>query len=408
MSDSGFHRTGYRWVVLATFALLNAVLQLQWLTFAPIARDVRRVYSASAWEVDLLSLVFMAVFVVVAFPASYVIERFGLRVGVGIGAVLTATFGLMKGLAGADYSLALVAQIGLAVGQPFVLNATTKLASQWFPVYERAIAIGLATMAQFVGIVVVMIVTPMAIDGGGAAQSIHRLFIDYGVVTAIAATLVLGLLRERPASPPGPDEPRVELREGLRLIFRDRGMIQVLVFFLLGLGMFNAISTCIDQICEQKGLSVDQTGLVGGLMLIAGIAGAVVLPLLSDRKRRRRPFLILSTLGMLPGLAGLAASSNYWALLLSSFVFGFFLLGGAGPIGFQYAAEISFPAPESVSQGLILLSGQMSGILFIVAMNILGMAQSLWIFVAMGAVIAALSFAFRESPVILVAGSPVD
>ena len=41
----------------------------------------------------------------------------------------------------------------------------------------------------------------------------------------------------------------------------------------------------------------------------------------------------------------------------------------AGPIGFQYAAEISYPAPESSSQGLLLLSGQISGIIFIFAMD---------------------------------------
>jgi hypothetical protein len=54
--------------------------------------------------------------------------------------------------------------------------------------------------------------------------------------------------------------------------------------------------------------------------------------------------------------------------LFSGFIFGFFLLS-AGPIGFQYAAEITHPAPEGTSNSLLLVMGQISGIIFIFAMN---------------------------------------
>jgi hypothetical protein len=47
---------------------------------------------------------------------------------------------------------------------------------------------------------------------------------------------------------------------------------------------------------------------------------------------------------------------------------GFFLLS-AGPIGFQYGAEIAYPAPEGTSNGLLLLMGQISGIAFIFGMD---------------------------------------
>jgi cyanate permease len=143
-------------------------------------------------------------------------------------------------------------------------------------------------------------------------------------------------------------------------------------------------------------------------MLIAGIVGALVLPVLSDRGRRRRPFLLLSTACMLPGLLGLVLFRDYTLLLVSSFVFGFFLLGGGAPIGFQYAAEVSYPAPESTSQGLILLVGQASGIALIVGINALGTTPSLWLFAAFGVVIVGLSAALQESPVILVDGARVD
>jgi hypothetical protein len=41
----------------------------------------------------------------------------------------------------------------------------------------------------------------------------------------------------------------------------------------------------------------------------------------------------------------------------------------AGPVGFQYGAEITHPTPEGTSNGLLLLMGQISGIVFILAMD---------------------------------------
>jgi hypothetical protein len=56
--------------------------------------------------------------------------------------------------------------------------------------------------------------------------------------------------------------------------------------------------------------------------------------------------------------------------LVSAAVFGFFLLG-LGPLGFQYGAELTYPAPEAASNGLLLMVGQISGIGFILGMDAL-------------------------------------
>jgi cyanate permease len=213
-----------------------------------------------------------------------------------------------------------------------------------------------------------------------------------------AALFAAACVRERPPSAPGPEEPRETMRAGLARIAQQRDMITLIVLFTLGLGMFNAISTCIDQICEAKGLDVEQTGMVGAAQLIAGVIGGVLLPVASDKLRKRRGMLVLCMLGMLPGLIGLAWARDYGNVLIASSLLGFFLLGGAAPIGFQYAAEISYPAPESTSQGLLLMAGQASGIALILAMNALGTTRSLWVCVALGVAIVALTLRLRESP----------
>ena len=393
----------YRWVVLGAFALLNAVVQANWITFAPITDDASAFYGVSELQIGLLSLVFMAVFVVVSIPASYVVDTYGLRVGVGIGAVLTGVFGLTRGIFGSDYTWVFASQIGLAIGQPFVMNAITKVGARWFPIAERATAAAIPSLAQFVGIIAAMAATPALLDG----FEMRGMLMFYGVLSAAGAVAFLALIRERPPTPPGDAglQERSRVFEGLRHIVRQRDMLILLLLFFVGLGMFNAISTWIEQVVDPRGFDSDQAGMVGALMVVGGILGAAILSVLSDRLRRRKPFLVLAVAGMAPGLVGLAFATSYPLLLASSFVFGFFLMS-AYPVGFQYSAEVSYPAPEATSQGLMVMAGQVSGILFILGMDAFrtgaddSMTGSMIVFIVLTAVVVALAGFLKESAMI--------
>ena len=158
--------------------------------------------------------------------------------------------------------------------------------------------------------------------------------------------------------------------DGLKSMLRQRDFLFLLVMFFIGLGLFNGLSTWIEDIVRPRGFSISQAGVLGGLMLIGGVVGAVVIPLFSDHLRRRKPFIILALGGLIPGLLGMTFATGYGLLLVSGFAFGFFLLS-AGPIGFQYAAEITRPAPEGTSNTLLLVMGQISGIVFIFGMDAL-------------------------------------
>ena len=144
MEKTEFKIYGYRWVVLLVFMFVVAVNQLLWITFAPITGSAATYYGVSDLSIGHLSMSFMIVYIVVSIPASWTIDTYGIRVAVGIGAALTGIFGLLRGLLASDYTYVLIAQIGIAIGQPFILNAITSVAARWFPVEERATAAGTA------------------------------------------------------------------------------------------------------------------------------------------------------------------------------------------------------------------------------------------------------------------------
>lgn len=396
----------YRWVVLAVYSLLTVAISIQWLTFAAIQRDARAFYGVTTLEIDALSLIFLVVFLFVAFPASFLIDTNGLRVGVGVGAVLTGIFGLMKGIFAESYTMVVVAQLGLAVAQPFIINAATKLSVLWFPLEERASAVAVGTLAQFLGFIVVMIATPLLVGSGPNGHGVPFALMIYGFVSVAAAILFLLFARERPPTSMGThgEDAKLPLKKAVLHMLRQKDMQKMTLIFFIGLGIFNGISTCIDQLCEARHLTEDQTGIVGGVMLIAGIVGGVILPPLSDRLRRRRPFLILSSVGFLAGIAIFMFMSGFIPLLVGSIVMGFFLLGAGAPVGFQYCAEVTAPASESSSQGLLLLIGQISGIALIVSINTFGALDFPKLLVGLAALNVIGSFLLKESPFMTGAG----
>ncbi len=359
---------GYRWVILLTFMVAVIVNQLLWITFAPITGSAASFYGVSDLSIGLLSMCFMIAYLVVSIPASWVIDTYGFRTAVGIGAALTGIFGLMRGLVASNYTLVLIAQIGIAIGQPFILNSTTKVAARWFPLQERATASGLGSLAMYIGILIGIALTPLLI----LQVSIPTMLLIYGIASVVAAVVFFFLARENPLTPPDlpGQEERALMFDGLKQALRKRDFLLLMLIFFIGLGVFNAVTTWIEDIVRPRGFSITQAGAAGGLMIVGGVIGALVLPTLSDRMRRRVPFILLALAGATPGLIGVTYANSAWLLYLAGFVLGFFLLS-AGPIGFQYGAEIARPTPEGTSNGLLLLMGQISGIAFIFGMDAL-------------------------------------
>ena len=155
---------GYRWVVLAVFMFINLTIQMLWITYAPISGPAAKFYGVSDLQIGLLAMSFMIAFIPLSIPVSWVIDTYGFRIAVSIGAMLMGIFGLLRGFAGANYSLVLWSTIGIAAAQPFLLNAWTKVPANWFAIEERATAVGLVTLANLVGTALGMVLTPILIE----------------------------------------------------------------------------------------------------------------------------------------------------------------------------------------------------------------------------------------------------
>ena len=243
MEQGVFKVYPYRWIVLLVFMFAVIMNQLMWITFASITGEAASFYGVSDLKIGFLALSFMIVYIIVSVPASWAIDTFGIRIAVGIGVALTGIFGLTRGIFASNYNLVLISQIGIAIGQPFILNAMTAIAARWFPLHERATATGLSSLASYIGVIAGLTLTPYftVIYGMG-----NMLFI-YGIVSLVAALVFMVFIRENPPTPPclPSQAERSLVLDGLKHIFRQRNFILLLIVFFVGLGLFNAVTTWI-------------------------------------------------------------------------------------------------------------------------------------------------------------------
>jgi len=84
---------------------------------------------------------------------------------------------------------------GCAIAQPFILNAFTKLASNWFPQNEEALASGLLTMSMFVGFTIVMFATDFILahyrDMGALKQGMDAILYIYGILALLSMVMFI-------------------------------------------------------------------------------------------------------------------------------------------------------------------------------------------------------------------------
>jgi MFS family permease len=356
MKDQTYRVYGYRWVVLGVFMLINLTIQMLWITYSPIIPQAAKFYNVNESLIVLLGMTFMIAYIPLSIPVSWVIDRYGFRLGVSIGAVLMGIFGIARGLVGDNYALVLVSTIGIAIAQPFLLNAWTKVPANWFSIDERATAVGLVTLANLLGTAISFALTPILTEN----LPIPTVQLIFGGIASIAALLFIILSREHPLTPPCP--PGMEVRslmlDGIKQIVRVVPFWLFVIVYFFGMGIFNGISNWVG-IIRPKGFTATELGTLGALMVVGGILGAVILPALSDRQHKRQRYMLLGVVCAIPGLVGITFATSLWLFFLSAFSMGFFLISIA-PIGLQYVAEVTYPAPEGTSAGLLQLFGQMS------------------------------------------------
>ena len=356
------HQNPYRWIVLILFLLVAGISQMLWLNFAPILSFIEKQYQVSESQAGLLLLVFPLIYVILSVPAGALTDKKGYRYSISLGAIIMAVFACLR-VYTSSFWILLLAQIGIAIGQPYAVNGISKLVMDWFSEEQAAIATGLGTMGMFIGMAAGMAVTPMMIDAIG----FQKTMIAFAGITLTISVLFLVFAKNNPQSKKEVLK-EVSIKEGFLPLIKNRPLLKIFGVAFLGLGFFNGLTTWIEPILAPNGINSTQAGNIGGILIVGGIFGAVMIPGLSDYFKMRKPFLLGSIVIALLTVYPLCTSRDYSLILTLSAIQGFFFLP-AFALLLEMCSELAGQALAGSATGILMLAGNAGGVIVILAME---------------------------------------
>eukprot|EP00058_Branchiostoma_floridae_P023403 XP_002608893.1 hypothetical protein BRAFLDRAFT_85549 [Branchiostoma floridae] len=319
-----------RWFILFVFCFLNLSNAMMWLTFAPISDHTAEFYKVTFDQVNWLSLVFMIVSIPLGVAATWLLDTLGLRPGVILAAWLNLVGAIIRLISAipsipepARFPVVITGQTLTALAQPFILEAPAKLAQLWFAENQRATANMIGSMSNPIGLLLANVISPAIVKSKA----------DF-----------------------------------LNVIVRNLQYWILFLIFGIGLGLFNTLATILEQVLCPRGYDNTYVGLCAALMIICGVVGAAVAGILVDKTKRFQEVVKVGFAGAAVALLGLSFLSRQRSqqpgIATLCGIFGFFGFA-LYPISTELAIEVTYPVAEATSSGLLIVSGQVWGIVLI-------------------------------------------
>ena len=103
--DSKLTAYPHRWFALAIFISHEITSNMMWITFSPISTIATCYYGVSLFWINSLSWIFMLTYVVLLYPATWVLERHGLRVTAIVGGCLNTAGAWLRFAGSGEYDI---------------------------------------------------------------------------------------------------------------------------------------------------------------------------------------------------------------------------------------------------------------------------------------------------------------
>lgn len=344
-------------------AALYFMAFFQRVTPAVITRELMAEFAIGAAALGNLSAFYFYSYVGLQIPTGILLDRWGprrvLTLGAVVAAVGTVAFALATSYGHAGLGRLLV---GGSVGVAFV--AMLKIAAHWFAPSRFAMLSGLALLTGMLGAIIAGAPLRLATDLFGWRNAMLAM----AVVTALLAILIWRHVRDDPADrgmrshAPSSARKSESVLAGLRQVAGYRNVW--LIFFLAG-GFTGPMLTFaglwgVPFLTTHYDMSVTHAALVTSAMLLAWGVGGTVLGSLSDRVGRRKPVYGLGLAVAITGwcIAWLLPGLPVALLVTVLLVTGFF--SGSVIIAFAFAKE-STPARLAGTTGGVSNMGNMLG-----------------------------------------------
>ncbi|KAG5895664.1 hypothetical protein JTB14_008673 [Gonioctena quinquepunctata] len=375
-----------RWIIIMIYVYYACVASLGWIEYSSITPLVVKYYNVSTLAVDWTAIVYMAVYPFFIIPASYIMDKKGLRTTALIGCIGTFIGMSVKVLSIRRdlFWIVLLGQTIVSISQVFITSLPPKLASVWFKPSEVSTACSLGVLGSTLGTSIGYFLPPMIVHNSDDLEDIGN---DLKVLCWILALsmipvtiAVIFYFPDQPPLPPSVAQANIrnagkKLNAKIFLVsigdsFRNRGLMIHMVAYSINIAVFSAIGTLLTQFILQyfEGDNED-AGRMGFVMVMTGTLAIFLFGIIMDKTRKYKEIALytylLSTLSIVMLMYSLKYRSKFWTYVSCAIV-GVFA-NGYMPIGFELATELTFPAEETTTAGIIVAVAQIISVIFTVA-----------------------------------------
>ena len=372
-----------RWLMLGLFILYTGMSTFQWVQYCIINNIVARYYGVSSLAVDWTAMSFMAYYVVLVFPATYIIDRWGLRRSNILGCGLCCLGSWIKVLSVSPdrFYVTIIGQSLVASMQTIALTLPGRLSAQWFHAKETSTATSLSIFGNQLGIALSFLITPMVVknhenlDDIGADLS--YLFWAVAIVMSIALLLVIILFEDDPKLPPSTTRALQKLNqieggdnflESVKRLFRNRQYLLLCNTYGLNVGVLNAVATLLNQIyLAHFENGEEDAGRIGLAMIVTGMIGSISFGVILDKTQKFKETTVavyfLSLCGQI-FFAAFTCLEMKWMVYLSAIFLGYFMAGYLA-LGYEMCAEFTYPESEGIAAGILNVANNAYGIVLV-------------------------------------------
>ncbi|MQS36417.1 MFS transporter [Streptomyces katsurahamanus] len=320
-------------------------------------------FAVNASALSAFSILQLLVYAGMQIPVGLMVDRFGTKRVLSVGAVLF-TAGQLAFALSPSYGMALAARALLGCGDAMTFISVLRLGSHWFPARRGPLIAQVAALFGMAGNLVSTLLIARLLDGYGWTAT----FAGSAAAGAVVLALVLLFLRNHPersegSTPPPARRPGgASVREQIALSWREPGtrlgmwahftsQFPSMVFLLLW-GM--------PFLVEAQGLSRESAGSLLTLVVLVSMVVGLVYGQVIARHHAARVPLVLGTV---------SATAVVWAAVLVHpgdraplwlLITLCAVLGAGGPssmIGFDFARPANPPERQGTASGIVNMGG---------------------------------------------------
>lgn len=305
-------------------------------------------------------------------PVGALLDRFGAKQLVVVGALIMATGQLMLALA-TGLPLAITARVLVGIGDALTFISVLSVVNSWFPVRRVPLMTQLTGLLGQLGQVLSALPLAALLYGPGWTPA----FLSAAALGVAVAIAVLAVVRNRPpgAAPPPQAPSSREVVAGVVASWREPGT-RLGLWTHMGTqfsGTVFALLWGVPYLVAGQGFSAGEASALLTVLVGVGIVAGPLFGEFTARHPLRRSWLVIAVIGLTAGMWTIVLAvpppAPRWLLVALVVVLA---LGGPGSlIGFDYARTFNPGHRQGTAVGIVNIGGFMASLLVALAVGVL-------------------------------------